>query len=261
PIPFDPCVTCNLCVAACPVGAIGSDGEFDFMGCMTHNYREFMGGFQDWVEGMVSSKNVADYRSKFQDSETVSMWQSLSFGSNYKAAYCMAVCPAGEDILPRYLANKKEYVKQVVKPLKDKKEPVYVLSGTRGEQVARRNANKDARVINTPIRPASISYFLRGIQLSFNPLKAGTLDLKIHFEFTGKENKTATVTIADKKIQVQEGLAGKADLRVKADAEIWLKVANKELSGLRTIMAVLTGQLQLRGNPILLAKFQDCVSA
>ena len=27
------------------------------------------------------------------------MWQSLSYGANYRAAYCLAVCPAGEDVI------------------------------------------------------------------------------------------------------------------------------------------------------------------
>jgi len=48
PIDYNPCLTCKLCVAACPVGAIGADGAFNFAACYTHNYREFMGGFTDW---------------------------------------------------------------------------------------------------------------------------------------------------------------------------------------------------------------------
>ena len=55
---YNPCLECKLCVAACPVGAIGADGHFDFSACYTHNYREFMGGFGDWVENVVESKDA-----------------------------------------------------------------------------------------------------------------------------------------------------------------------------------------------------------
>lgn len=97
PIEYNPCVECKLCVAAYPVGAISPKGDFDFNACYTHNYREFMGGFTDWVENVAASKSRNDYRSRFSDGETMSMWQSLSFGANYKAAHCIAVCPTGED--------------------------------------------------------------------------------------------------------------------------------------------------------------------
>src|SRR6059058_4345257 len=99
PLDYNPCLECKLCVAACPVGAIGADGAFNFSACYTHNYREFMGGFSDWVETIAESRNRLEYRRRMKDSETVSMWQSLAFGANYKAAYCMAVCPAGEDVI------------------------------------------------------------------------------------------------------------------------------------------------------------------
>ncbi|MGH7978748.1 MAG: epoxyqueuosine reductase, partial [Limisphaerales bacterium] len=36
---YNPCLECKLCVAACPVGAIGADGAFNFSACYTHNYR------------------------------------------------------------------------------------------------------------------------------------------------------------------------------------------------------------------------------
>lgn len=54
PIEYNPCLECKLCVAACPTGAIGADGKFDFSACYTHNYREFMSGFSDWVEKIPS---------------------------------------------------------------------------------------------------------------------------------------------------------------------------------------------------------------
>ena len=84
---FDPCLGCKLCVAACPVGAVKADGELDFSACYNHNYQEFMGGFTNWVEDIAESRDALDYRRRRPERETVSIWQSLSFGANYKAAY------------------------------------------------------------------------------------------------------------------------------------------------------------------------------
>jgi Fe-S-cluster-containing hydrogenase component 2 len=126
PINYNPCLECKLCVAACPVGAISSEGDFNFSACYTHNYREFMGGFTDWVEQVADSKSARDYRSRVSDAESASLWQSLSYGANYKAAYCLAVCPAGEDVLGPYLADRKAHLKEVVRPLQEKEETIYV---------------------------------------------------------------------------------------------------------------------------------------
>jgi hypothetical protein len=89
-----------------------------------------MGGFADWVENIADSRDGKDYRQRVKDSESVSMWQSLGFGPNYKAAYCMAVCPAGEDVIGPYLASKKDFTDDVVRPLQAKREPVYVVRGS-----------------------------------------------------------------------------------------------------------------------------------
>jgi len=74
---YNPCLECKLCVSACPTGAIKADGSFDFAACYTHNYREFMGGFTDWVENVAGSRTAQEYRRKVSDAETVSLWQSL----------------------------------------------------------------------------------------------------------------------------------------------------------------------------------------
>jgi ferredoxin len=73
PLDYNPCVECKLCVSACPVGAIGSDGAFNFSACYTHNYREFLGGFTNWVEQLADSHDATEYRRRVTDAESASM--------------------------------------------------------------------------------------------------------------------------------------------------------------------------------------------
>src|SRR5881398_227637 len=194
PINYNPCLECKLCVAACPVGAISPDGDFNFSACYTHNYREFMGGFTDWVEQVVESKDALDYHQKVSDPESASMWQSLSFGPNYKAAYCLSVCPAGEEVIGPYLTDKAGHLREVVRPLQEKEETVYVVAGSDAEEhVARRFPLKTIKRVGNGLRPRTIQRFLSGLRLTFQPGKAAKLNAVYHFTFTGKEPKEATV--------------------------------------------------------------------
>ena len=58
-----------------------------------------MSGISDWVEKIVGSKTVFSYRRKVNDAETASMWQGMTCGVSNKCPYCMAVCPAEEEII------------------------------------------------------------------------------------------------------------------------------------------------------------------
>ena len=153
PLDYYPCLECKLCVAACPVGAIKKDGQFDFLACSVHNYREFMGGFTDWAQTIADSEDAADFRSRVSDSENASMWQSLSFKANYKAAYCLAVCPAGEDVIEPYLDDRKAFMNLVLKPLQDKVETLYVLPNSAAKAHAqRRYPHKRVKVVDSGVR-------------------------------------------------------------------------------------------------------------
>jgi ferredoxin len=256
PISYNPCLECKLCVAACPVGAIASDGQFNFSACYTHNYREFMGGFTDWVEQVADSKGALDYRKRVSDPESASIWQSLSFGANYKAAYCLGVCPAGEDVIGPYLTDKAGHLREVVRPLQDKEETVYVVAGSDAEEhVARRFPRKTIKRVGNGLRPRSIQQFLSGLPLTFQPGKAAKLNAVYHFTFTGKGPKEATVTIRDGALQVRDGHQGEADLRVTADSETWLGFLAKERSLLR---ALLRRRIRIKGSPKLLVAFGKC---
>ena len=253
---YNPCLECKLCVAACPVGAIGADGAFNFSACYTHNYREFMGGFTDWVETIADSKNKLDYRRRIKDPDSVSMWQSLAFGPNYKAAYCMSVCPAGEDVIGPYLASKKDFADDVMRPLQAKREPVYVVRGSDAEtHVQKRYPHKTVRQVRSSLRPRNIASLLFGMPLSFQRHAAGKLDATYHFVFTGNESAEATVTVRAGKLTVENGLLGQPNLKVVADSETWLGF----LAGERNLAwALLRRKIRLIGSPRLLLAFGKC---
>jgi ferredoxin len=256
PIDYNPCLECKLCVAACPVGAIGSDGHFDFSACLTHNYREFMGGFVDWVEQVAESKDARDYRRRVADSETASMWQSLGFGPNYKAAYCMAACPAGDDVIGPFLTDRKGFLTDVVNPLQQKEEPVYVIPGSDAEAyVTKRFPHKRPRRVGGGRRPSTIRSFLLALPHLFQRHASEGLDATYHFTFTGEESAEATAVIRDKTITVEKGHVGTPTLQVIADSDTWLGVLAKERS---LVWALVRRRIRLKGPPRLLAAFGKC---
>ncbi len=256
PIDYNPCLECKLCVAACPVGAISPEGEFNFSSCYTHNYREFMGGFTDWVETVVESKSAPDYRKKVSAAESASMWQSLSFGANYKAAYCMAVCPAGEEVISPFLTDRKGYLQDTVKPLQKMKAAAYVVPGSDAEaHVIRRFPHKKVRRVRGSLHPRSIKGFLEGLPLVFQKNQSQGLNATYHFTFTGGEKHKATVTIRNRTLRVEERHLGKADLHVTADSQTWLGFLAKERS---LPWALLTRKIRWQGPPRLLLAFGKC---
>lgn len=256
PLSYNPCLECKLCVAACPVGAIEPDGGFHFSACYTHNYREFMGGFTDWVETVVKSKNAAAYREQVSTSETASWWQSLAFGPNYKAAYCIAVCPAGEDVIGPFLTDRKAYLQNVVKPLQMKQETIYVTPHSDAElHVMRRFPHKTVKHVSNGLQATSIQGFFQNLHLVFQKNQAQGLKATYHFTFYGSENVKATVVIANQSLAVEGGHNGKADVQLTADSTTWLKFLRQETN---LLWPLLRGRIRLKGNPRLLLAFGRC---
>lgn len=256
PIDYNPCLSCKLCVAACPVGAISPDGQFDLASCYTHNYREFMGGFGDWVEHVADAKNGLDLRKKVSRQETVSTWQSLAFGPNYKAAYCLSVCPAGDDVIGPFESDRKGFLNEIVKPLQEKEETIYVVPKSDAEEhVRKRFPHKKVKQVRGSLLPCTIAGFLSGMPHTFQRGQSEGLDAVFHFTFTGKERRIATVTIRDKSILVADGHEGTPDLRLTADSETWLGFLAKE-RGL--LWALLRRKIRIKGPPRLLLAFGKC---
>jgi ferredoxin len=256
PLDYNPCLDCNLCVAACPVLAIKPDGAFDFTTCYTHNYREFLGNFGSWVDELADAKDSADYRRRVSDGETRSLWQSLSFKPGYKAAYCVSVCPAGSDVIGPFLQDRKQFVDRVVRPLRDKAEPLYVLAGSDAEiDAPRRFPNKTIRRVGPSLRAASIPAFLMQLRLGFQRGRAKGVSARYHFTFTGDAQPACTVRIHEQQLHIEPGHRGDPDIQVEVAVDVWLRIVNREL---QLSDAVGQGLVQVTGDSAQLSVLRSC---
>lgn len=256
PLDYNPCLDCKLCAAACPTGAISPDGFFNPVNCLTHTYRELIGGFSDWVDNIASSKSAKEYHSKTSDSETVSMWQSLTAGPCYKSVYCMAVCPAGDDVIAQFIENKKGFMTDVVKPLQQKEETVYVLPGSDAEShVLHAFPNKSIKHVGNGIRPQTVASFLSSMSFAFQRNQSEGLDATYHFTFSGSEESKATIVIRNKALTVTMEHTGTPDISINADAKAWLRVLHKDSS---MIKEIILRRIRVKGPINLLKAFGKC---
>jgi len=256
PLGFNPCIECGLCLKVCPVGAIKKTDDFNFIACYSHNYRERLGGFQNWVEQVVDSKDHADYRRRISDAETISMWQHLAIGAQTRCDRCMAVCPAGETAIGEFLDDRKAYTSQYLKKFQDLAETIYVVKGSDAEQhVQSKFPAKKTKAISNGIRPNSAAMFLDSLPLVFQPNQSEGLNAVFHFTFTGSENIEGTVTIREKCLSVQEGHEGKPDLHVTADSITWTKFLAQEI---HLVKALVSRKLKIKGSPKLMTAFAKC---
>lgn len=186
------------------------------------------------------------------------MWQSLSYGANYKAAYCLSVCPAGEDVIGPFLESRGRFLGEVVKPLQDKVETIYVTPNSdAAAHVAKRFPHKRTKTVRSGLRVASIASFLSGMPLIFQRHGAGSLDATYHLSFSGHEICDATVRIRDGRLSISDGLVGTPDLHIRADARAWLGFVNNE----RPLWLLLaTRKIRTRGPIRLFVAFGRCFS-
>jgi ferredoxin-NADP reductase len=89
----------------------------------------------------------------------------------------------------------------------------------------------------------------------FQPNQSKGLDAVFHFKFTGTEEREATITIRNRTFDIKDGLLGKPDLRVTADAKAWLGFLAHEKS---LPLALIRRKIKIKCDPRLLLKFGKC---
>ena len=168
----------------------------------------------------------------------------------------MAVCPAGNEVIGEFLDDRKKYIAEVVKPLQQKEEIIYVVPGSDAEtHVEKKFPYKKTQKVSNGLRPDTIANFLASLPIVFQRGMAEGLDTVYHFRFTGDEECESTIAIRNNSLAVQDGLAGAPDILIKADARTWLDFLAREKN---LVTALVQRRIKIKGSPRLMQSFAKC---
>lgn len=269
PAAWNPCLTCNLCVASCPTEAIRADGTFDFFACYNHTYRDSIPGFLDLVGDLVERSPRA-FRKRWADNEIAALWQALAFKVEYRCFNCVATCPA--EIEAAFHDDKqvrRQYLDETLKPLthtRTVEDAQFVLDtpsarerhgiapGDWRTSIDRAGRSwQGVRLVNLRrIRTQNVDAMMRWMPQYFRPTEAKGLACTVQFDLTGPGGGQWTMRIADRRCEMRPGVAERPDLTIRARATLWLAVHRGDAS---PVLALLTGRIRLRGRRALFLRF------
>ena len=182
------------------------------------------------------------------------MWQSLAFGPKYKSAYCQAVCPAGEDVIGPYMADKAAWRNEVMVPLLRKEENVYVTSGSRAERVARRNRSKRVRYIDYRPELSTPANFVLGLRHRFDPSRAVGTTVVVEFAFP--DGGSTVASIEGGGLQLDADTPATRDATVALHGDRYIRLLHPESADQTTTSPTYT----LAGDPAALGSLLACMS-
>jgi putative sterol carrier protein len=95
------------------------------------------------------------------------------------------------------------------------------------------------------------------MSLSLNPDEAKDLNATIQFHVSGENGGDWNLIITDGQCQFSSGVVADPTLKINTPANVWLKIARKEMNG---AMALMTGKYKASGKITLLMKMDKIFS-
>jgi Fe-S-cluster-containing hydrogenase component 2 len=269
PLDWNPCLECNLCVASCPTEAIRADGEFDFMACYNHTYRDSIPGFLDFARDLAEAKPKR-FEHRWSDAEIAALWQSMAFRVEYRCFNCVATCPS--EIHEAFHTDKAErarYLKETLKPLTYTRATVeerFVIDTPsarakydippgryRTAPDPTRPGQRGVRLVQLHrMRATNVDTMMRMMTYMFRPEEAGDLDFTCQFHLSGEGGGDWVMRIVDERCHVRPGTVDGADLTVRCDGRVYLGIQQGDVSPIREL---LRGGIRLDGRKELFVAF------
>ncbi len=106
-------------------------------------------------------------------------------------------------------------------------------------------------------KPKTVQQAIEGMTLSVDPNKAKDLNATIQFNVSGEDGGNYYLTLADGKCTFTKGIIPEPTLTINTPADVWLKIARKEMKG---AMALMTGKYKAKGQIGLLMKMDRIFS-
>lgn len=105
--------------------------------------------------------------------------------------------------------------------------------------------------------PKTVLQAIEGMTLSLDPDEAKDMVATIQFNISGDGGGDYYLSIADGKCDFSVGVIADPTLTIITPADVWLKIARKEMNG---AMALITGKYKAKGKMGLLMKMDKLFS-
>ncbi len=107
------------------------------------------------------------------------------------------------------------------------------------------------------LSPKNIIQAIEGMTFSINPDEAKDINATIQFHVSGEGGGNYYLSIADGKCDFSVGTTPDPTLTISTPADVWLKIARKEMNG---GLALMTGKYKAIGKMPLLMKMDKIFS-